>query len=166
MGSHAHFNHKAISLFVPHFLNLNFPNSTVEMAIPPSPTSSGWLAQRRRPSATWIRQRQTDSDSDSDSDSGFIFTDSDSDSDSQARTQTHTQTHTQELRFHSVALIACTRSTFSSGCILSSFFSFILTSNKIPWQAIRILILKQLEMDFNNAREGLRQLRADVSVGT
>jgi hypothetical protein len=27
-------------------------------------------------------------------------------------------------------LIACTRSTFGNGCILSSFFSFILTSNK------------------------------------
>ncbi len=30
-----------------------------------------------------------------------------------------------------VALIACTRSTFGNGYILSSFFSFILTSNKI-----------------------------------
>ncbi len=28
-----------------------------------------------------------------------------------------------------VALIACTRSTFGNGCILSSFFSFILTSH-------------------------------------
>jgi hypothetical protein len=30
-----------------------------------------------------------------------------------------------------VALIACTRSTFGNSCILSSFFSFILTSNKV-----------------------------------
>ncbi len=30
-----------------------------------------------------------------------------------------------------VALIACVRSTFGNDCILSSFFSFILTSNKI-----------------------------------
>jgi hypothetical protein len=31
-----------------------------------------------------------------------------------------------------VAFIACTRSTFGNGCILSSFFSFILTSNSRP----------------------------------
>ncbi len=30
-------------------------------------------------------------------------------------------------------LIACTRSTFCNGCILSSFFSFTLTSNKFDW---------------------------------
>jgi hypothetical protein len=33
--------------------------------------------------------------------------------------------------YYVVAFIACTRSTFGNGCILSSFFSFILTSNKI-----------------------------------
>jgi hypothetical protein len=39
-----------------------------------------------------------------------------------------------------VALIACASSTFGNDCILSSFFSFILTSNKISFIYIYIYI--------------------------
>ncbi len=41
-----------------------------------------------------------------------------------------------------VAFIACTRSTFDNGCILSSFFSFILTSNKINVDYVWVLRAK------------------------